>query len=88
MDRIRRVFIQSLNLNLSEEDFGYQAKLDESVGLDSAAVLDFVTALEKEFSINFESEMLTIDLVRDLNELAAYIDEQMARSHKHPNAPK
>ena len=88
MDRIRRVFIQSLQLNLSEEDLGYQAKLDESVGLDSVAVLDFVTALEKEFSITFEPEMLTIDLVRDLSELAAYVDERVARSSKHPNAPQ
>ncbi len=32
MDRIRRVFIESLHLNLREEDFSYEAKLDESVG--------------------------------------------------------
>jgi acyl carrier protein len=80
MDRIWRVFVESLNLNLTEEDFSYEAKLDESVGLDSVAVLDFVTALEKEFKITFEPEMLTIDLVRDLKELAAYVDERVARS--------
>ncbi len=78
-NRIRRVFIESLHLNLREEDFGYEAKLDESVGLDSVAVLDFVAALEKEFGITFEPEMLTIELVRDLNELAVYVDERMAR---------
>ncbi len=80
MDRIWRVFVESLHLNLTAEDFSYEAKLDESVGLDSVAVLDFVTALEKEFAITFEPEMLTIDLVRDLKELAAYVDERVARS--------
>jgi len=40
MNRIRRVFIESLHLNLREEDFSYERKLDESVGLDSVAVLD------------------------------------------------
>ena len=79
MDRIRRVFIQSLHLNLSEEDFNYEAKLDESVGLDSVAVLEFVTALEKEFGVEFEPEMLTIDLVRNLKDLAAYLEERTAR---------
>jgi acyl carrier protein len=79
MDRIRRVFIESLHLNLREEDFSYEAKLDESVGLDSVAVLDFVTALEKEFGIEFEAEILKLELVRDLKELAAYVDGQTAR---------
>ena len=88
MDRIWRVFVESLNLNLTEEDFSYEAKLDESVGLDSVAVLDFVTALEKEFKITFEPEMLTIDLVRDLKELAAYVDERVARSSNVPDGRK
>jgi acyl carrier protein len=79
MERIRRVFIESLNLNLREEDFSYETKLDEAVGLDSVAVLEFVTALEKEFGITFESERLTIVLVRDLKELTAYVDERTTR---------
>ena len=77
VDRIRRVFIESLQLNLSEEDLSYEADLDESVGLDSVAVLDFVTALEKEFGVEFEPEMLTIDLVRNLKELTAYLDKRI-----------
>jgi acyl carrier protein len=79
MARIRRVFIKSLHLNIREEDFSYEAKLDESVGLDSVAVLDFVTALEKEFGIAFEPEILTIELMRDLKELTVYVDGQLAR---------
>ena len=82
-DRILRVFIESLHLNLREEDFSYQAKLDESAGLDSVAALDFVAALEKEFDIMFEPEMLTMELVRDLHDLTAYVDERTARRH-HP----
>jgi acyl carrier protein len=78
IDRIRRVFIESLCLNLGEEDFSYEAKLDESTGLDSVAVLDFVIALEKEFGITFEPEMLTIGLVRNQKNLAAYVDERAA----------
>lgn len=82
--RIRRVFIESLHLNLREEDFSYEAKLDEAVGLDSVAVLEFVAALEKEFGIAFEPEMLTIQLVRDPKELAAYVDQRAARRSPAP----
>jgi len=85
MGRIWRVFVESLNLNLTGEDLSYEAKLDESVGLDSVAVLDFVTALEKEFRITFEPEMLNIDVVRDLKELAAYVDQQVARRQNIPD---
>jgi|HubBroStandDraft_2_1064218.scaffolds.fasta_scaffold610191_2 acyl carrier protein len=83
--RIRRVFIESLHLNLREEEFGYETKLDEAVGLDSVAVLEFVIAIEKEFGIAFEPEMLTFQLVRDLKELAAYVDRRTAR--RHPAVP-
>jgi acyl carrier protein len=79
MDRIRRVFIDSLHLNLREEDFSYEGKLDEAVGLDSVAALEFVTAIEKEFGITFEPEKLTIELVRDLKELTAYVDQRTTR---------
>ena len=82
MDRIRRVFIDSLHLNLREEDLSYEDKLDEAVGLDSVAVLDFIAALEIEFGIAFEPEMLTIDVVRDLKQLTAYVDERVARSRR------
>jgi acyl carrier protein len=79
MDRIRRVFIDSLHLNLREEDVSYEAKLDEAVGLDSVAALEFVTAIEKEFGITFEPEKITIELVRDLEGLTAYVDRRATR---------
>jgi acyl carrier protein len=87
MGRIRRVFIESLHLNLREEDFSYEVKLDEAAGLDSVAVLEFVTAIEKEFGITFEPEMLTIALVRDLKKLTAYVDDRTARRNGGSEGP-
>jgi len=80
VDRIKRVFIESLHLNLRPEDLAYQDKLDQAAGLDSVAVLEFIAALEKEFNLTLEPEMLTFDVVRDLEQLAAYIDERSAQS--------
>ena len=79
MNRIRRVFVESLCLNLKDEELHYENRLDESVGLDSLAVLEFVTALEKEFGITMEPELLRLDFVRDLPRLAAYLEERAAR---------
>ena len=75
MDRIRLVFIESLHLNLREEDLPYEQKLDEAVGLDSIAVLEFVAALEKEFCIELEPEFLEIDFLKDLPRLASHIED-------------
>ena len=82
--RIRKVFVDSLGLNLNAAELDYERKLDEYAGLDSLAVLEFVTALEKEFDITIEPELLRLEFVRDLPELAAYIDGRTARLASSP----
>ena len=86
LDRIRRVFVASLHLNLRAEDLAYEDKLDEVAALDSVALLEFVAALEKEFEFTLEPEMLTIEVVRDLQQLAAYIDEQSVQGRPRPES--
>jgi acyl carrier protein len=75
LDRIRRVFVESLGLNLRPKDLPYESKLDEAVGLDSIAALEFVTALEEEFGFEIEPEFLEIDFLRDLPRLASYLED-------------
>jgi len=82
--RIRRVFVESLGLNLSEADLDYERKLDEYAGLDSLAILEFITALEKEFGITIEPELLRLDFVSDLQELAAYVELRTADLSSSP----
>ena len=84
MDRIRGVFLQSLNVNLGEQDLSYESALDELVGLDSLAVLEFITALEKEFGITFEPEVMRLDFVKDLSRLASYIENRAALTSGGP----
>ena len=74
VDRIRRVFVDSLRLNILPRDLPYSRKLDEAAGMDSMATLEFVAALEKEFGFRMEPEALRLDLIRDLPRLAAYIE--------------
>jgi acyl carrier protein len=83
MDRIRRVFVESLQLNVRAQDLPYEQKLDEVVGLDSLAILEFVTAVEKEFGVTIEPEWLRIDFLRNLPQLAAYIED---RTHCPPGS--
>lgn len=79
MDRIRSALIECLGLNVNEADLGYEQLLDESVGLDSVAALEFIAALEKEFGIQIEPEMLELDKLRRLPQLASYVEARMAQ---------
>ena len=84
LNRVRKVFIESLRLNLTEEDLPEGRRLEEAAGLDSIAVLEFVAAVEKEFGVAIEPAMLNLEFLGDLPRLAAYIDEreQRARAQK------
>ena len=79
MDRIQRVFAESVSVNISERDLPYEQKLNELASLDSIAVLEFITAVEKEFGITMETEFLEFDFLRDLPALASYVEDRMKK---------
>jgi acyl carrier protein len=76
MARIRRVFVESLHLNVRDDQVPYEQMLEEVAILDSIALLEFVTAVEKEFGIRMEPELLDFDFLRDLPALASYIENR------------
>lgn len=82
--RICDVFVNSLNLQFSASDLDYTRTLDQYAGLDSLAILEFVSALEREFGITIEPELLRLEFVRDLQELSAYIDARVAQLDRGP----
>ncbi len=77
MERIKKIFVQSLHLKVREDELPYEQMLEEAALLDSIAVLEFVTAVEKEFGISLEAEFLNFDFLRDLRGLASYIEAQV-----------
>jgi acyl carrier protein len=79
MERIRAVFADSLHLNCSEEGLTHEEMLDEAASLDSIAVVEFLTAVEKEFGIELEPAVLEFEFLRDFGALASYIEERISR---------
>jgi acyl carrier protein len=74
LSRIRTIFVESLHLNLPQEELVHVTRLSEIAGLDSMAALSFVAAVEKEFHILIEPERLELDFIEDLPRLAAYVE--------------
>jgi len=78
--RIRRVLIEALRLDLSQEELGYSDHLHDLVAMDSVAVIGFIVALEKEFGVTFEPEWLDLERLTDLPTLADYIHRRTTGS--------
>jgi acyl carrier protein len=78
-ERIRVVFADSLRVNSGEEGLTYQEMLDEAASLDSIAVLEFLTAVEKAFGVKVEPAILEFEFLRDVEALASYIEDRISR---------
>ena len=92
VDRIRRTFVEALGLNVDPEALPYEDMLDDTAGLDSVAILEFVVALEQEFGIELEPERLSLDCLRDLGRLASYIQARTLSgsrtNHERPGSDR
>ena len=73
LQRLRRLASSSLNLNLTAGELATLTRLDEVTGFDSLTVLEFVSAVEKEFGLTFEAGKLKADFLADLPGLAEHI---------------
>ncbi|MGA3041452.1 MAG: hypothetical protein ABSF54_11770 [Bryobacteraceae bacterium] len=84
MERIRKVLVESLRLNVRQEELPCQQMLEEAAILNSTAVLEFVTAAEQEFG-----EALDMIQADGPDEFAAASLPVLARAverqiHDHP----
>ena len=81
LSRLRTVLVESLQLNLPQDELRGVTRLSEIAGVDSMAALVFVAAVEKEFHIVIEPERLELDFIEDLPRLAVYVEaREEARS--------
>jgi acyl carrier protein len=79
MQRLQRLAITALDLDLPEIDSGSMRRLDEVAGLDSVTVLVFVVAVETEFGITFDAGELNRETIANLPRLAGRIAAHLER---------
>ncbi|MCX5719468.1 MAG: acyl carrier protein [Nitrospirae bacterium] len=78
-NRIKKVIMHSLELNLHEDDFLNIKNLDELFGMDSVAIIELVIGLEQEFKIEIHPEYLNSEIFKNMDTLTAYISTLMNR---------
>jgi len=76
-DRIRAAVEKSLRIEIDREEFASAERMDDFLGMDSIAAMEIVVALEKEFGIVFEGNMLSVKEIGDLAGLQAYLEKRL-----------
>jgi D-alanine--poly(phosphoribitol) ligase subunit 2 len=69
-DRVQRLFVETLNLQVPSPD----TDLIDGGLLDSLALVELLFALEREFDVTIALEELDIDSFRSINRIAEFVD--------------
>ena len=72
IDRLKRILIEMMNLNLEPDEIAEDAALfGIGLGLDSIDALQFIVEIEKEFNVMLPSE--DINVYRSINSVADFL---------------
>jgi len=81
--RLREVLVESLDLKIDPASIP-DTNLVAELGLDSINTIEYLIWVESEFAIEIADEDLSIDLIDDLNKLAAYVHARQEQSLASP----
>lgn len=76
--RLKQIIVEELDVNLKLEEIDETVSLfEDGIGLDSVAIMDFVTLIEERFGFQFSDSELNIDSFRNLQILANFISTKV-----------
>ncbi len=87
LERIKRIVIDDLDVNLRYEDLDETLPLfEEGLALDSVILVELIGFIEKRFDIVLGDETLNLETFQNLQSVARVIGEQLARQGRAPGA--
>lgn len=82
LERIKRIILDDLDVNLSYEDLDETVPLfEEGLALDSVLLVELIGFIEKRFGIELRDEALNMDTFRNLQSVARVVRGQLAEQH-------
>ena len=74
VDQIKELIASELDANLEVAEIGEDASLfEDGLGLDSVAIVEFITILEDRFNIQFSDMDLTSEMFRNISTIADFV---------------
>lgn len=81
IERIKRIILEDLDVNLTYEDLNDTVPLfEEGLALDSVILVELISFIEKRFNMEFRDEALNMETFRNLRSIAGVISQQAERS--------
>jgi acyl carrier protein len=79
VERIKRIVVEDLDVNLSYEDLDETVPLfEEGLGLDSVVLVELISFIEKRFNIELGDDALNMETFKNLQSVAQVIGEHLA----------
>ena len=74
VDQIKELIASELDANLTVAEIGEDASLfEDGLGLDSVAIVEFITILEDRFNVQFSDMDLTSEMFRNISTIADFV---------------
>lgn len=74
IDQLKDIIAEQLDVNIKREEIEADISLfEDGVGLDSIAIMEFITLIEESFEFQFEDDDLNHTTFQSLRTLANYI---------------
>ena len=79
--QLKDIIAEELDVNLKQEEIADQASLfEEGLGLDSMAIIEFISLIEERFSCQFSDAELRPENFKNLSHLANLISTKVSNS--------
>jgi acyl carrier protein len=83
VERIKRIVVEDLDVNLSYEDLDETVPLfEEGLGLDSVVLVELISFIEKRFNIELGDDALNMETFKNLQSVAQVIGEHLAAQQR------
>jgi acyl carrier protein len=78
IEQLKHIIAEELDVNQKLEEIDADASLfEEGIGLDSVAIMEFITLIEKRFSFHFAESELNLEPFKNLRTLAQFISSKL-----------
>lgn len=83
LQRLLHIVSTQLDVKVQQQDINPEVSLlEEGLGLDSIAIVELVSLIEENFSVQFLEEDLRMEPFSSIRTLADYVDELCARERQ------
>lgn len=77
--RLKNIIANDLDINVDIDSIQDDASLlEDGIGLDSVAVMEFISIIEQKFGLEFSDDELNLEPFKDLQVLSEFIAKKTA----------